>query len=233
MDHVKQLELELLLKFEEVGGVIAHRDFEKVFPANTLMWRAVNEDLSRSDYTTYGQYFLDDSKIASGAYGITEKGRVRIIQLQKEKSLEAEDIVKENNLGKDSKIVTNWTRIIGWGTLLLIALTAFLIWLEYNPPHKNVEIDEKGYIRIQQEMDSLKNLQYDSIKKADTPVLKVKTPVDFDPIEKKKTSSFHRSNQKLTDVQLDSQSRSVLIMVVKLRDSLNRGKKKKVIFHAD
>jgi hypothetical protein len=36
MNHVKELELEMLLKFEEVGGIISYRDFEKVFPTIIL-----------------------------------------------------------------------------------------------------------------------------------------------------------------------------------------------------
>ncbi|MDP4252482.1 MAG: hypothetical protein Q8938_00645, partial [Bacteroidota bacterium] len=73
------------------------------------------------------------------------------------------------------------TKVIGWGTLLLIVLTGYLIYLEYNPPYSKA-MDEPGKIRFQKVIDSIAHVSNDSARKADSIGLSKKVKATRSPL---------------------------------------------------
>jgi hypothetical protein len=130
MDHVKQKELEMLIKFDEVNGEVTQVDFDKIFPEETSSWRAILQGLQKEDYISYSFYSMQNN--STGTVNIlTEKGRLRIIQLRQEKSGEDDAII----LNKGVSGWTKWGAIGAWVaaglTLIGIIVT---IYLAYYPP---------------------------------------------------------------------------------------------------
>jgi hypothetical protein len=123
MDHVKELELQVLLKFREVGGKVIQSDFDNVFPVNTAEMRAIMEGLEIDKYISHGFFSTQNNSTATHNV-ITERGKTRIIQLQKEQD-------EEEAAKHEGKEVSTWTIIagIGGGIAAIPVIIEFVKWI--------------------------------------------------------------------------------------------------------
>ena len=166
MDHVKLMELEMLIKFRDIGGKIEAKDFEKTFPDNTAEWRAIHFGLEKDDYISFS-FSNNPNGSTTKIMVLVEKGRLRIKQLEQEKVEEAIARKESGKIEKDTSSVTNWTKVIGWGTIVLIGLTIYLIYLQYSPPRTSEPyskgMDSVQRAKFQQRIDSLAKIATDTI----------------------------------------------------------------------
>jgi hypothetical protein len=166
MDHFKELELEMLIRFRDKGGNISISEFNEVFADDKGQWDAIYLMLSKVGYLTYRFQVLPNGGNTT-YYQLTDEGKIRITQIQKEKIEEEKSLIESGRAKKDNTSVTNWTRVVGWGTIILILLTIYLIYLQYNPP-KASEPYSKGMdslqrAKFQQRLDSLAKTGSDTI----------------------------------------------------------------------
>ena len=120
MDHVKELELEILKRIRDSGGKVEEAQFKKMFPNNTNEYQTVFRELSRGGFTITDNYF----DVSPTIYILSDQGRLRISQLEKEKA--DEEKTKEEN-----KKVSAWTIVagIGGGIAAIPVLIEFFKWL--------------------------------------------------------------------------------------------------------
>jgi hypothetical protein len=67
-------------------------------------------------------------------YQLNERGELLRKILRKEKGEETINRINIEREASEGTSRTNWTKVIEWGTILLIFLTTYLIYLEYNSP---------------------------------------------------------------------------------------------------
>ncbi len=143
-------------------------------------WQNIYQEMDKNGFLKLNRKVTSNTNFPD-SYSITEAGTTYYGSLLQE----LEDIEKE---GKQGTSRTNWTRIIGWGTLVLIVLTGYLIYLQFYPP-KSGDSYSKGMdsvqrVGFQQRMDSLADALNDSSSKADTNVLSVPAPYKLDSFQK-------------------------------------------------
>ena len=124
MDHIKELEYEVLgwmLK----NGEVKQEVLEPLFGLRWNECRVVFQQLADQGFINRKiQNFNELS------YNISDPGVLKLKALQSEKEKELQDNIKLDREESQGTSRTNWTMIIGGGTLLLILMTAVLIYLE-------------------------------------------------------------------------------------------------------
>jgi hypothetical protein len=127
-------------------------------------WENIYREMDKSGFLKLDRIMSPPSLgFPPSSYSITEAGTTYYESLLEE----LESIGKE---GKQDTSRTNWTRIIGWGTLILIVMTGFLIWLELK--HSKADepfskaMDSIAQVKFRHAIDSIRKATSDSIVKS-------------------------------------------------------------------
>ena len=196
MDHIKLLELEMLLKFEEVGGYIVHSDFNKVFPIDTAQWYAIWQGLQAEGYLDYGQYFIGGVGNTTSAYGITQKGKLRLAQLAQEKEEEASSRRQLEPQKKPFFSKGMWKVIIPASVALIGSI---LVYIKNSDKGSVTQINKSG-TNIKADRDVNITYDYRDTGRKETP--KIINPLDTSPkiIPPKEKTPKRDSNKPKYDI---------------------------------
>jgi hypothetical protein len=134
MEHDKELQLEILDKITQTGRVFGE-DFFKMFD-DWLEYKVVFKGLINMtiDGCAISEMNLTGIGRDGYYYQLNERGELLRKILRKEKGEETINRINIEREASEGTSRTNWTKVIGWGTILLIFLTTYLIYLEYNSP---------------------------------------------------------------------------------------------------
>lgn len=87
-------------------------------------------------------------------YELTAKGRLRINVIQKQWNKEVKEFLEKEKEIQYSSSRTFWTKIVGWGTILILIGTIWLISIELRKP---AEMRPETHSLINAVLDSIKN----------------------------------------------------------------------------